>query len=270
MPIEVASEIRILSEDQFHSVAHNVMGVFFAVHNAFGRLMEEELYKRVSCLRCEAVGFAPALREVRIIVSCQDFVKAYLMDLLVCSGLMVEVKAVEQLTAAHRTQALNYLLLTGMQHGLLVNLRSNKVTKEFVSTTLDGSERRRLVVDDSNWRDVNAESERVKCHLLELLADWGGFLQLSLYREAIVHAFGGASTVLKRVPIYGDTAAVSTQEVCCLCTDTALALTAIKDNQASMRRHLQQFLDHTRLAHLQWINLHHHDITFRTLKRNSV
>ena len=37
MPIEVDSEIRIFKQDEFHALAHRVMGVVFGVHNEFGR-----------------------------------------------------------------------------------------------------------------------------------------------------------------------------------------------------------------------------------------
>ena len=61
MPIEVDSEIRIFTQDQFHALAHRVMGVVFGVHNEFGRLMEEGIYQQVIRRRCEAVSIVPAL-----------------------------------------------------------------------------------------------------------------------------------------------------------------------------------------------------------------
>ena len=42
MPIEVDSEIRLFSEEEFHALAHRIRGVVFDVHNDFGRLMEED------------------------------------------------------------------------------------------------------------------------------------------------------------------------------------------------------------------------------------
>lgn len=267
MPIEVDSEIRVLDESEFHALAHSVMGVVFGVHNEFGRLMEEELYKRLICRHCESVEIVPARREVEIKVRYQDFVKSYFMDLLVACGLMIEAKTVETLNAAHRAQALHYLLLTGMQHGLLINLQSGKVQKEYVSTSLDLLERRRVVVEDSEWRQVNESSRQLKHLVLELLADWGAFLQLPLYREAIMHFFGGASVALQRIPVYDGGTVMETHEMCLITPDTGLALTALKDGRASMSSHLNRFLSHTRLEWMQWINLHNHDITFSTLSR---
>ena len=267
MPIEVDSEIRVFPESEFHALAHDIMGIAFGVHNEFGRLMDEEVYKRSILRRCESAGIVPTRREVEIKVSYQEFEKSYFVDLLFACGLMVEAKTVETLNAAHRTQALHYLLLTGMQHGLLINLRSGKVQKEYVSTSLDLVERRRVVVDDSKWLDANDASRQLKHLVLDLLADWGAFLQLSLYRGAIMHFFGGESVALKRIPVYERNTVVGTHEVCLIAPDTGLALTAVKDGQASMESHLHRFLNHTRLGRIHWINMHNHNITFCTLSR---
>lgn len=265
MPIEVDSEIRVFSEDEFHALAEKIIGITFDVHNDFGRLMDEEVYKQSIRGRCEAAGIVPARREVEIKVRHREFEKRYFMDLLFACGLMVEGKTVEKLAKAHHAQAIHYLLLAEMHHGLLVNLRPDKVEKQFVSTTLDLTERRRYAVRDSDWTPLNEASERVRVVLLALLDDWGAFLQTSLYREAIVHFFGGPDAALRRIPIYDGKIEVGTHEVCLLASDTALALTAMKDGKEPMRDHLERFLSHTRLTCMQWINMDRHDIEFRTL-----
>jgi len=242
------------------------MGVVFSVHNEYGRLVDEEIYQQAIRRRCEAAGIVPARREVEIKVRYRDFEKSYFMDLLFVLGLMVEAKTVEALSNAHQAQALQYLMLTGMQHGLLINLRREKVEKRFVSTTLDLSERQRVVVHNSDWQPVNESSGRLRQIFLELLADWGAFLGISLYREALVHFFGGPSAALRRIPVYDGEAALGTHEVCAIAENTALALTALKDGKAEMKDHLERFLWHTRLDYIQWINMDNHDIEFRTLK----
>ena len=89
MPIEVDSEILVLSEDEFHSLAHQVMGIAFRLHQDFGRLMNEEIYKQAIRRRCEEVGIVPARREVEIKVRYGDFEKSYFMDLLFALGLRI-------------------------------------------------------------------------------------------------------------------------------------------------------------------------------------
>ena len=120
MPIEVSTEIRACDQEEFHALDRRIMGVVFAVHNEFGRLLDEDLYKCEIAARCVAMGIQPVEREVWIRVSHQSFTKDYYLDLLFCSGLMLEGKAAERLVAAHRSQSLNYLFLAGLKHGRLV------------------------------------------------------------------------------------------------------------------------------------------------------
>ena len=265
MPIEVDSEIRIFDRDEFHSLSHRVLGIAFDVHNEFGRLMDESIYKRAITLRCAAAGILPARQEVEIKLSFEGFEKKYFMDLLFALGLMVEAKTVESLTKAHFAQALHYLLLTGMPNGLLVNLRTERVEHQFVSTTLDLAERRRFTIHDADFRPINEPSRWLRETVTRLLADWGAFLQVALYREAIIHFLGGREVALRKIPILDGDQSLGFDEVCLLCDDTALAFTALTDGQPRMRDHLQRFLGHTRLACIQWINLNHHDIEFTTL-----
>lgn len=158
MPIEVDSEIRIFNRDEFHSLAHRVLGIAFDVHNEFGRLLDESIYKRAIALRCAAAGIVPALQEVQITVRFEGFVKTYFMDLLFAFGLMVEAKTAKSLTKAHFAQTLHYLMLTGMSNGLLVNLRPERVEHQFVSTTLDLAERRRFTIHEAGFQPINEPS----------------------------------------------------------------------------------------------------------------
>ena len=50
--------------------------------------------------------------------------KAYIPDFLCYGRIIVEIKAVAELTAEHRAQLMNYLRLTHMKMGLLVNFAS--------------------------------------------------------------------------------------------------------------------------------------------------
>jgi len=267
MPIEVDSKIRVFSEYEFHELAHRVMGVIFGVHNDFGRLMAERIYQPAILRRCKLAGIVPARREVEIRVRYQDFHKSYFIDLLFACGLIVELKVVDALNNDHYAQTLHYLFLTGLQHGLLANLRSGEVKKQYVSTTLDLAERRRFVVHDANWESVDDSSQRLRFIFLELLADWGAFLQMSLYREAVMHFFGGPSVALRPVTIYDANSPQGTHKVCLIAEDIAVALTALKEGRAQMKDHLQRFLRHTRLTCIQWINMDNHDIEFQTLKQ---
>ncbi len=241
------------------------MAVVFDVHNELGRLLDEDLYKCEIAARGVALGIEPVEREVRIRVTHQDFQRDYFMDLLFRHGLMLEGKAAERLVAAHRSQALNYLFLAGLRHGRLINFRTERLQHEFVSTTLTPEERGRFSVVDSGWADLNQASRLLKAKTVELLQDWGAFLDVNLYREALVHFLGGPASVCKAVEIRSGSRPLGTQNLNLLDHHTAFAFTTMPNGASSMRDHLERLLQHTPLQHIQWINLNRHRVEFTTL-----
>ena len=176
MPIEVNTESRIFNQEEFHALDYRVMGIIFKMHNEFGRFLDETPFKRAIALECADHSIEPVEQEVRIRVTHGSFTKDYFMDLVFARGLMVEARTVETLAPVHRSQALNYLFLTGMKHGRLVNLRPERVQHEFVSTSLDADARHQFAVVDWDWHDVNQPSAWLRQKFVELLNDWGAFL----------------------------------------------------------------------------------------------
>lgn len=265
MPIQVQTPIKVFDQEEYHALNRSILRVVFDVQNDFGRFLDEDLAKREIAARCAEIGITPVEREVRIRVTHERFVKDYFMDLLLASGLMVEAKARDGTAPAHRAQALNYLLLAGMQHGTLVNLRPIRVKHEFVSTRLTPERRRQFSVADAQWKDPNPESLVLKQKMLDLLHDWGAFLEVPLYRDALTFFLGGATAVQKPVEVFGGSQSLGTQTLHLSAPDTAFAVSAVTEKPAEFGGHLARFFRHTRLHHLQWINLNHHVIEFRTL-----
>ena len=268
MPIEVSTGIEACDQEQFDALDRQIMGAVFEVNNEFGRLLDEDLYKCEIAARCVARGLQPAEREVRIRVRHESFIKDYFMDLLFCHGFMLEAKAAERLVGAHRAQSLNYLLLAGLRHGRLVNLRTERVQHEYVSTALTPEQRRQLRVAQSDWEEMNTESRQLKVRMLELLEDWGAFLDINLYREALVHFLGGPSVVCRAVEVLCGSRRLGTQNLNLLNEDIGFALTTKQAGAGAMRDHLTRLLNHTRLKAIQWINLNRHLVEFTTLLKS--
>ena len=269
MPIELQSEICVFDQEEFTTLNRRVLRLAFDVHNEFGRFLDEEMCKRELAARCIEAGISPVEREVRIQVKHDNFRKDYLMDMLLAKGLMLDAKASESLTKAHHSQALNYLLLTGMQHGTLVNFRGSRVEHPFVSTQLTPARRRQFTADDRRWLNQDSDAEWLKQRMLDLLADWGAFLEVTLYREAVTHFLSYSQNVHRPVELFSGTRALGTQDMFLLTDKAAFSITAIISNLAEYESHLSRFLHHTRLDHLHWINLNHHTIAFTSLNNSS-
>ena len=265
MPVAVDAEIRVFSKREFHLLAEQVTGIAFDIHNDLGRLLDEDSYANALRARCVARGMVPGHREVAISLQHTDYLVTYYMDLLLCHGLMVETKTVESLTGSHHTQALQYLMLTGMKHGLILDFRPERVERRFVSTRLTWADRRNFRVLDDHWRPRDDASRRLHELFIALLGDWGAFLQTCVYRNALIHFFGGSFIALRRTLVYDADTVVGDHEVFLISEGTAVAITAFRAGVEPMRVHLERFRIHTRLATIQWINLNGRDIEFRTL-----
>ena len=267
MPIDVATRITGLGQEEFHALDRQLMGIVFEVHNQFGRFLDEELYKQEIAARWVEANRGTAEREVRLSVIHETFRKDYRMDLLFNGGLMLEAKAADAIVPAHRAQGLNYLFLAGLNYARLVNLRPERVVHEFLSTRLTPEKRRRFKVVERDWQAMTDEGAWLCEKLTDLLNNWGAFLEASLYREAITHFLGGPEQVITKVPVYSDRRRVGEQPVHLLTQDTAFAITAVTANRAAMQEHQLRFLKHTPLRRIQWANLNHHEIEFTTLAK---
>jgi GxxExxY protein len=250
MPIRCSIPIEPIGQEAFHAVDRVMLGHAFAAQNEFGRFLREKLYQAELARRCGGSGMR-ADREVLIRVSFEGFSKDYRLDLLLDGTTVVEAKCVEAIAPSHVGQTLNYLLLTGTQHGSLINFRGERVTRRFVSTRLNLEARRGFERSRGDWPDEEA-FRRVEEVTLGLADDVGLGLDLALYREAIVALCGGSHEV--QVPIHQGDRFLADHSMAMLTPEIGLAVTAIA-RLPETRHHLQRLLDHTPLRGLVWINL---------------
>ena len=75
----------------------------------------------------------------------EDVVGEYIADILVEGKVIVELKTVEKIEKLHEAQLLNYLKGTGIQVGLLVNMKSQTVEiKRLVLNMPEGQKKKNL------------------------------------------------------------------------------------------------------------------------------
>jgi len=266
MPVCCEVEIVPIEQERFHAIDKVVMRHAFDIHNSLGRFCDEKIYQDELATCCQGVGLATH-RELRLNVSCQDFTKPYIIDLLINNGVMYELKAAEALHGSHQEQLINYLLLADLRHGKLINFRPSSVESRFVSTKLRYADRVKIRWDEKGWRSGGDRGDHLRDILSTLLAEWGAFLEANLYREAILHflRYPGAGVCPVDIQVSGRT--VGAQEMCLLDDHTAWHLSALRRNVASYETHLTRLLGHTRLNTMHWINLDQRVITLKTLRK---
>lgn len=263
MPIECSIKLPRLSHEEMKALDYEVMKRAFASHTELGRLCDETTYQADLAARLEATGLGPVRREARIAVTHRDFVKTYELDLVIAERAVYELKTTAALAPDHKAQLLNYLLLTDSARGKLVNFRPCSVQSEFVNTELTHETRRRFDVDRQRW----CGDENLIGLMCDLLNDWGFFLEVSLYVQALTHFLGGETRVIQQVPMSRSGIVLGNQRFHLLDTDTAFRITAYTAALHHQERSLCRMLRLSPLKEMHWINMNHHHASFVTLRR---
>ena len=93
-----------------------------AIHRELGPGLFEIVYEAILAGRLEARGLKVARQvPIPLIFDGQSFEAAFRVDILVEDKLVLEIKAVEQLSKAHAKQLLTYLRILKQPVGLLLN-----------------------------------------------------------------------------------------------------------------------------------------------------
>ncbi len=119
-----------------------IIGASFEVFNELGCGFLEAAYKQALMVELNSRG-VPARREL----PCPIFYKrvqldcVYKADIVCFEDVIVEVKAVKQLSAVDRAQVINYLKATGFSRALLINFGA--VSLEYERIVLSAQHRTR-------------------------------------------------------------------------------------------------------------------------------
>jgi len=268
MPIISPISLSPISQEEFAAIDYRVMCDAFACQNELGRLCDEVIYQNDLAARLEAGGLGPVRTEVPVIVRHRNFSKTYYLDLVIGNSAIYEVKVAAQLASEHEAQLLNYLFLEGVGHGKLINFRPTRVQSRFVNTTLTPQARRQMAVDTSRWEEEGDGSRRLRLAFIELLEDWGGFLELPLYLEALTHLLGGEDQVVQGVSFTRNGLMLGKQRLHLLAPDTAFRVTALPEADAEdHEHHLRALLRHSPLRVMQWLNMVRHKVNLVTLRK---
>ena len=266
MPIHCPVSIASLSAGEFEKLDYRVMGHAYASQNELGRLCDECAYQADLKARLLADGFQSVLTEIPVTVTHRDFSKKYFLD-MVADHALYELKAEASLVSEHDTQLFNYMFLLGIQRGKLLNFRPLKVQGKIIATSLTHEERRRFTAVTERWNDLTPGCGVLRQTMLDLLQDWGAFLDFALYQEALIHFLGGASNVERQVSLRRDGLDLGRQRMFVHAPGVAFRITAYTESQSYIETHLRRLLALTDLKAIQWINLNHAQIEFTTIQR---
>ena len=102
-------------------LTEKVIGCAVQVHRTLGPGFLESIYRNALCLEFQLNGISFE-HEKSVVIRYAGFsVGVHRLDLLVDDAVVIELKAVAGLEAAHSAQVLSYLKATGLRVGLLMN-----------------------------------------------------------------------------------------------------------------------------------------------------
>ena len=264
MPIRPRVQTKPISYEDFHSLDYEVMGIVFSIHRELGRFWNEKIYQNELAYRCQKAGFVNVATEVPIHVSHEDFIKVYYIDLLI-NNAIYELKTAQILTGNHEKQTINYLMLSGLNHAKLINLRPSSVQHRFVSTNITPEKRSDFTVDDEQWLDLDEDSIWLKRMLKSLLDEWGVFLEVNLFYDAIMHFRGGENIVIKEIEVKDGSRLLGKQKAHLITSDIAFKISAVTKTERHYENHFRQFIRYSSLKAIHWINFKHDKVVFKTI-----
>lgn len=121
--------------DKGHEFLHKevtgqIIKAAFTVHNTLGCGLLEKVYENALAWGMTLSGSNVATQKEFRVIYREKEVGLYFADLIVDEKVIVEVKAVEQLTDIHRAQLLNYLRISCLRVGLLFNFAAPRLQYE--------------------------------------------------------------------------------------------------------------------------------------------
>ena len=103
-------------------ISGDVLDTSIRIHRELGPGLLESVYETVLSAKLAALGY-PVAQQVPVAIEFEGlkFDCAFRADIVVDGRLLIEVKSLDKLHAAHAKQLLTYLRLTKQPVGLLIN-----------------------------------------------------------------------------------------------------------------------------------------------------
>ena len=115
------------------SLSNKVLGMAFSVHNILGVGLLESAYQGAYVVELKQTGIPYEVQKTYPLYYKGELVGAYVADLVVDNSIIIELKSVKTLNPIMEAQLLNYLKISDIRIGYLINFNSLRLQyKRFV------------------------------------------------------------------------------------------------------------------------------------------
>ncbi len=122
---------------------HAIIGFAFAVLNELGHGLNEKLYENSLVVEFKRAGIAFDQQRRFEVLYKGEYVGEHIPDLLAYGMVVVDAKCIDRITDHERGQMMNYLRITKLPVGLILNFKHAKLEYE------------RIVLSDGEKRNLN-------------------------------------------------------------------------------------------------------------------
>ena len=118
----------------FKKLSYLLLKLAFSVHNLLGPGLLESAYEGAFCVELSQAGISYERQKVYPLYYKGEYIGAYIADLVVNDRIIVELKSVSKLNTVMEAQLLNYLKLSKLKVGYLMNFNSVRLEwKRFIN-----------------------------------------------------------------------------------------------------------------------------------------
>ena len=142
-----ANERELILKEEVYAV----VGAALEVLNVRGHGLHEKIYENCLCVefRLRSIGYTQQKRHC--VLYKGEVVGEYIPDLVVKKALIVDTKTIDRITDHERGQMINYLRITGLPVGIILNFKHARLEWERIVLTneprMNASERELGEVD---------------------------------------------------------------------------------------------------------------------------
>ncbi|MBR4154165.1 MAG: GxxExxY protein [Paludibacteraceae bacterium] len=98
-----------------------IIDAAYRVRSSFMPGYLESIYENALIVELEDLGLKVQSQKPLSVIHKNRVIGEFKIDLLVEDSVIVEIKSVNQISSAHEMQLVNYLTITGINNGLLIN-----------------------------------------------------------------------------------------------------------------------------------------------------
>lgn len=126
MDTNMNADGKLILKDEVYAI----VGCAFAVLNELGHCGKEKIYENAPCAKMRIKGIPFAQQPRYTVMYKGTDVGVLIPDLVAYDSVIVDTKVVPEITDRERWQILNYLRVTGLRVGLLLNFYRPKLEWE--------------------------------------------------------------------------------------------------------------------------------------------